>query len=90
MGISQEYFHEKLRVYDALKEKYPILLRRKQAPFQQGSAKPPTTKRSKEKFDELEGIKIDWRQRLSSPHNLSGTNRADSVELAASRKDVKP
>ncbi|CAF1237776.1 unnamed protein product [Didymodactylos carnosus] len=46
------------RVYDKLKEKYPTLVRRKRALFQQDNAKPHTAKKTKEKFDELEEVEV--------------------------------
>ena len=46
------------RAYEKLKEKYPTLVRRKRASFQQDNAKPHTTTKTKEKFDELEKVEI--------------------------------
>jgi histone-lysine N-methyltransferase SETMAR len=45
-------------VYDKLKEKYPIAVRRTRALFQQDNAKPHTAKKTKEKFDELEEVEV--------------------------------
>jgi histone-lysine N-methyltransferase SETMAR len=46
------------RVYDKLKKKYPTLVRRKRALFQQDNTKPHTAKTTKEKSDELEDVEV--------------------------------
>jgi hypothetical protein len=45
-------------LYDKLKEKYPTLVRRKRALFQQDNATTHTAKKTKEKFDELEEVEV--------------------------------
>jgi [histone H3]-lysine36 N-dimethyltransferase SETMAR len=58
-AINAELYCQQLdRVYDALKLKYPVLLRRKQALFHQDNAKPHTARITKEKFEQLEGVEI--------------------------------
>lgn len=52
------YCEQVERVYDKLKEKYPALIRRKCALLQQDNAKPHTAKKTKEKFEELDGVEI--------------------------------
>jgi histone-lysine N-methyltransferase SETMAR len=58
-AVNAELYCQQLdHVYDKLKEKYPTLVRRKRALFQQDNAKPHTPKTTKEKFDELEDVEI--------------------------------
>ena len=55
---SKLYCQQLDRVYDKLMEKYPTLIRRKRALFQQDNARPHTAKKTKEKFDELEEVEV--------------------------------
>jgi histone-lysine N-methyltransferase SETMAR len=58
-SINADLYCEQLdRVYDKLAEKYPELVRRKRALFQQDNAKPHTAKKTKAKFEELDGVEI--------------------------------
>lgn len=58
-AVNAELYCQQLdRVYDKLKEKYPVLFRRERALFQQDNAKPHTAKVTKEKFDELEEVEV--------------------------------
>src|SRR4051812_47905942 len=58
-AINAELYCQQLdRVYDKLKEKYPALVNRKRALFQQDNAKPHTAKKTKEKSEELDGIEV--------------------------------
>ena len=50
--------HPQDRVYDALDEKYPSLVRRKHALFQQDNAKSHTARKTSNKFEELDGIEV--------------------------------
>ena len=54
-AINADLYCEQLdRVYDALVEKYPSLVRRKRALFQQDNAKPHTAR----KIEELDGVEV--------------------------------
>ena len=58
-AINAELYCQQLdRVYDKLKEKYPALVKRKRALLQQDNAKPHTAKKTKDKFEELDGVEI--------------------------------
>ena len=58
-AINAELYCQQLdRVYDKLKEKYPALINRKRALMQQDNAKPHTAKKTKDKFEELEGVEV--------------------------------
>jgi histone-lysine N-methyltransferase SETMAR len=58
-AINAELYCQQLdRVYDKLKEKYPALINRKRALFQQDNAKPHAAKKTKGKFEELSGIEV--------------------------------
>ena len=58
-AVDAELYCQQLdRVYDKLKQKYPTLVRRNRALFQQDNAKSHTAKTTKEKFDELEDVEI--------------------------------
>ena len=58
-AINAELYCQQLdRVYDKLKEKYPALVNRKRALFQHDNAKPHTAKKTKEKFEELDGVEV--------------------------------
>jgi histone-lysine N-methyltransferase SETMAR len=58
-AINAELYCEQLdRVYDALVEKYPSLVRRKRALFQQDNAKPHTARKTSNKFEELDGVEV--------------------------------
>ena len=50
--------HPQDRVYDALIEKYPSLVRRKHALFQQDNAKPHTARKTSNKFEELDDVEV--------------------------------
>lgn len=57
--ITAELYCQQLeRVYDAVKLKYPALIGRKRALFHQDNAKPHTAKKTKEKFEQMEGVEI--------------------------------
>ncbi|CAF1506977.1 unnamed protein product [Adineta ricciae] len=57
--INAELYCEQCdRVYDALVEKYPSLVRQKCALFQQDNAKPHTAKKTSNKFEESDGLKV--------------------------------
>ncbi|CAF1536689.1 unnamed protein product [Adineta ricciae] len=54
-----ELYCEQLdRVYDVLVEKYPSLVRRKRAVFQQDNVKPHTARTTSNKFEELDDVEI--------------------------------
>lgn len=58
-AINAELYCQQLdRVYEKLKEKYPALVTRKRALFQQDNARPHTAKKTKEKFKELDGVEV--------------------------------
>lgn len=58
-AIDAELYCQQLqRVYDKLKEKYPSLVNRKRAIFQQDNAKPHTAKKTLQKFKELDGVEL--------------------------------
>ena len=58
-AVNAELYCQQLDcVYDKLKEKYPIAVRRTRILFQQDNAKPHTAKKAKKKFDELEEVEI--------------------------------
>ena len=58
-AINAELYCEQLdRVYDALVEKCPSLVRRKRALFQQDNAKSHTSRKTSNKFEELDGIEV--------------------------------
>jgi histone-lysine N-methyltransferase SETMAR len=58
-AINAELYCEQLdRVYDALVEKYPSLVRRKRALFQQDNAKPHTARKTSKMFEELDGVEV--------------------------------
>lgn len=58
-AINAELYCQQLdRVYDKLKENYPTLVNRKRALFQQDNAKPHTAKKTKDKFEELDGVEV--------------------------------
>ena len=58
-SVNAELYYQQLDcVYDKLKEKYPIAVRRIRPFFQQDNAKPYTAKKTKEKFDELEEVEV--------------------------------
>jgi len=58
-AINAELYCQQLeRVYDKLKEVYPTLVSRKRALFQQDNAKPHTAKKTKKKFEELDGVEV--------------------------------
>jgi histone-lysine N-methyltransferase SETMAR len=58
-AINAELYCQQLeRVYDKLKEKYPALVNRKRALMQQDNAKPHTAKKTKDKFEELDGVEL--------------------------------
>ena len=50
--------HPQDRVYDAQVEKYPSLVRRKHALFQQDNAKLHTSRKTSNKFEELDGVEV--------------------------------
>ena len=52
------YCHQVARIYDKPKEKYPALVRRKRALFQQDNAKSHIAKKTKEKFAELDEVEV--------------------------------
>lgn len=55
---SDLYCQQLSRVYEKLKEKYPILVRRKRALFHQDNAKPHIAKKTQNKFKELDGVEV--------------------------------
>jgi histone-lysine N-methyltransferase SETMAR len=58
-AINAELYCQQLdRVYDKLAEKYPRMISRKRALFQQDNAKPHTAKKTKAKFEELDGVEV--------------------------------
>ena len=58
-AVNAELYCQQLDcVYDKLKEKYPIAVRRTRGLFQQDNAKLHTAKKTKEKFDELEEVEV--------------------------------
>ena len=58
-AVNVELFCQQLNcVYDKLKEKYPIAVRRTRTLFQQDNAKIHTAKKTKEEFDELEEVEV--------------------------------
>ena len=58
-AINADLYCEQLdRVYDALVEKYPSLVRRKRALFQQDNAKPHTARKTSNKIEELDGVEV--------------------------------
>jgi histone-lysine N-methyltransferase SETMAR len=58
-AINAELYCQQLdRVYDKLKQKYPILVNRKRVLMQQDNAKPHTAKKTKDKFEELDGVEV--------------------------------
>ena len=58
------------RVYDKLAEKYPRLVSRKRALFQQDNAKPHAAKKTKAKFEELSGVEVLSHPAYSPDHPI--------------------
>lgn len=58
-AISAELYCQQLeQVYEKLKQKYPALINRKRALMQQENAKPHTSRKTKDKFEELDGVEV--------------------------------
>ena len=55
---SELYCQQLERVYVKLKEKYPAMISEKCTLLQQDNAKPHTAKKTKEKFEQLDGVEI--------------------------------
>ena len=106
-AINVELYCEQLdRVYDALVEKHPSLVRRKRALFQQGNTKPHTARGTRNKFEELDGVEVlpppsyspdvapsDYSLFRSMPHFMKGRRfeSFDEVEEACQEFfDSKP
>lgn len=106
-AISAELYCQQLeRVYEKLKQKYPALINRKRALMQQDNAKPHTARKTKDKFEELDGVEVlphpayspdcapsDYGLFRSMQHFLKGRrfNSFDEVEEACKEFfDSKP
>lgn len=58
-AINAELYCQQLeRVYSKLKDKYPVLVNRKRVLMHQDNAKPHTAKKTKDKFEELDGVEL--------------------------------
>jgi [histone H3]-lysine36 N-dimethyltransferase SETMAR len=58
-AMNSELYCEQLdRMYTVLKEKYPALVNRKHVLFQQDNARPHTSRRTLQKLDEFDGVKL--------------------------------
>ena len=89
---SKLYCQQLDRVYDKLVEKYPTLIRRKRALFQQDNDRPHTAKKTKEKFDELEEAEVPPHPPYSPGSAPSDYGLFRSMEhfLGVRRFDSKP
>ena len=58
-AISAELYCQQLeQVYEKLKQKYLALINQKHVLMQQDNAKPHTSKKTKDKFEELDGVEV--------------------------------
>ena len=58
-AVSAELYCQQLeQVYEKLKQKYPALINQKRVLMQQDNAKPHTSRKTKDKFEELDGVEV--------------------------------
>ena len=58
-AVSAELYCQQLeRAYEKLKQKYPTLINQKRVLMQQDNAKPHTSRKTKDKFEELDGVEV--------------------------------